>query len=47
LPKLRGYNNYSHQIALEMEETQMKNFVYKNQTSGCLLKHGTEEKTEL
>jgi hypothetical protein len=27
LPKLRGYNNYSHQIAFEMEETQLKNFI--------------------
>jgi hypothetical protein len=24
LPKLRGYNNYSHQIAFEMEETRVK-----------------------
>jgi hypothetical protein len=27
LPKLKVYNNYSHQIAFEMEETQVKIFV--------------------
>jgi hypothetical protein len=34
LPKLRGYNNYSHQIAFEMEETQLKSFVYKSKPWG-------------
>jgi hypothetical protein len=29
LPKLRNYNNHSHQIAFEMEETQVENFEYK------------------
>jgi hypothetical protein len=32
--KLRGYNNYSHQIAFEMEETQVKIFVYKHKRRG-------------
>jgi hypothetical protein len=43
LPKLRGYNNYSRQIAFEMEETQVKNFVYKLNPRR-VLKHGTEQK---
>jgi hypothetical protein len=34
MPKLRGYNDYSHQIALEMEETQVNFFVYKPKSRG-------------
>ena len=34
LSKLRGYNNYSHQIAFEMEKSQVKIFVYKRNPWG-------------
>jgi hypothetical protein len=34
LAKLKGYNNYSHQIAFEMEETQVKKIVYKRKPRG-------------
>jgi hypothetical protein len=34
LPKLKVYNNYSHQIAFEMEETQVKIFVWKHKPRG-------------
>jgi hypothetical protein len=42
LPKLRGYNNYSHQIAFKMG----KKICIWTQTTGCLQTHEMEWKTE-
>jgi hypothetical protein len=41
LPKLRGYNNDSHQIAFKMEETQVKNCICKHKPRGVL--YNTEQ----
>jgi hypothetical protein len=45
LPKLRVFINYSHQIAFEMEKNEWEK-LYIGTNLPCLLKHGTEQKTE-